>query len=107
MARARRGRGEGSVYQRESDGLWVGTASLEFDGTGKRRRKTVYGKTKTEALAKLRVAHDKTMKGTLRSAKSMPLGEFLAVWLSAIKSAVAPGTHAAYAQHVKNLIAPK
>ena len=32
MARARRGRGEGSIYQRASDDQWVGTVSLGLDG---------------------------------------------------------------------------
>jgi hypothetical protein len=43
MARARRGRGEGGVFQRESDGLWAGTVSLGYDGTGNRKRRVVYG----------------------------------------------------------------
>ena len=44
--RARRGRGEASIFQRESDGRWVASLSLGFDADGKRKRKTVYGSTK-------------------------------------------------------------
>ena len=35
MSRARRGRGESAVFQREEDGRWVGTVSLGFDAKGK------------------------------------------------------------------------
>ena len=45
-------RGEGTVYQRTSDGLWVGMLDLGLAG-GKRRRKTVYGQSENEVLQKL------------------------------------------------------
>jgi integrase len=49
----RRGAGEGSVYQRASDGLWIGTVDLGRGPDGKRRRRAVAARTKREALAKL------------------------------------------------------
>ena len=48
---ARRGNGEGNLYQRK-DGLWVGRVSFGYAG-GKRRRKVVYGKTRREAAERL------------------------------------------------------
>jgi hypothetical protein len=45
-------RGEGTVYKRKSDGLWVGMLDLGLAG-GKRRRKTVYGHSENEVLHKL------------------------------------------------------
>jgi hypothetical protein len=42
MSRKRRGRGEGSIFER-ADGVWVGSVSLGYDTNGKRLRKTVYG----------------------------------------------------------------
>jgi len=53
VTRKRRGRGEGSISQRP-DGVWEGSVSLGYDGEGKRRRKTVYGKIKAEVQDKLR-----------------------------------------------------
>lgn len=50
---SKRANGEGAVFQRESDGRWVGKISLGQDSTGKRIRKTVYGKTQKEALDKI------------------------------------------------------
>lgn len=46
----RRANGEGSVYRRASDGLWV--TAVVLPDTGK--RKVLYGKSRTEALAKRR-----------------------------------------------------
>jgi hypothetical protein len=46
--RGRRSPGEGAVYQRKSDGLWVGMLDLGLVG-GKRRRKTGYGQTEAQA----------------------------------------------------------
>ena len=40
--------GEGSVYYNDSKGRWVGTYSLGKGPDGKRKRKTVYGRTKLE-----------------------------------------------------------
>lgn len=107
MARARRGRGEGGVYQRESDGLWVGTVSLGYDGNGKRKRKTVYGATKKEAIDRLRDVQDRAARGTLTDAKNLTVGRFLDEWLAAARTAIAPGTHATYEQHVRNLLKPR
>ena len=45
--------GEGSVYQRASDGLWIGTLDIGWTAAGTRRRKIVSGK--TEAIAKRRL----------------------------------------------------
>jgi len=53
MTNKRRGRGEGSIFQR-ADGLWAVTISLGVDSVGKRRRKTLYGKRKRDVQEKLR-----------------------------------------------------
>lgn len=54
MAAQRRGHGEGSVYFDESRGRWVGALSLPEDGTGKRKRRKVTGKSEAAARRKLR-----------------------------------------------------
>ena len=57
----RRARGEGAVFKRASDGLWVGTLDLGVVD-GHRRRKAVYGQSEREVLQKLstlRTAHDR------------------------------------------------
>jgi integrase len=49
----RRSPGEGSIYQRKSDGQWVGTIPLGFNEHGKRLRKTIYGSTQRDVRVKL------------------------------------------------------
>src|SRR5258708_10211150 len=82
--KSRRRRGEGSVYQRTSDGLWVGMLDLGLAG-GKRRRKTVYGQSENEVLqklSKLRAARD---RGLDLLAPSWTMGQWLDAWLAEIK----------------------
>ena len=50
--------GEGSVYQRASDGRWIGSVTLGWDD-GKRVRKTVSAKTAAEVREKLRTVRNK------------------------------------------------
>jgi hypothetical protein len=57
----RRGAGEGSIYRR-ADGRWAGTVSLESD-TGRRVRKTVYGRTRKEVAEKLGDVQARVAKG--------------------------------------------
>jgi hypothetical protein len=62
----RRINGEGSVYQRKSDGLWVGAVTLGYDENGHQRRKTVSAKTRSEALAKVRAVQRQVDEGVIR-----------------------------------------
>ena len=80
MARARRGRGEGGVYQR-ADGQWTGSMSAGYGPDGKRKRRVVYGKTKGEVLKKL----DAARNGTLPRAGGATVGQFVRAWLDGNK----------------------
>lgn len=51
--RKRRGNGEGNTCRR-ADGRYVGQCTLETPGEAETKRKTVYGKMRPEAAAKLR-----------------------------------------------------
>ena len=88
--RKRHGRGEASIFQRESDGLWVSTVSMGFDGTGKRIRRTVYGNAKAEVAKKLDDLRVEARAGHLPEAGSLTVGQLLDRWLAndAQKSAV-------------------
>jgi hypothetical protein len=50
---ARRSRGEGALYWDESRQRWMAAVDVGFSPTGKRQRRWVTGKTKTEAKQKL------------------------------------------------------
>jgi integrase len=80
----RRASGEGAVFKRASDGLWVGVLDLGVVD-GRRRRKAVYGEGEREVLRKLstlRAAHE---HGINLLAPSLTIGQWLDVWLSEIK----------------------
>ena len=74
---ARRGHGEGSIYQRK-DGRWV--ASITLEGLG-RKRKMFYGKTRKEVQEKLRVALNEQKQGTLATGPQQTVKQYLEHWL--------------------------
>src|SRR5262245_4045692 len=92
MARRRRGRSEGAIFQRKA-GMWVGAVSLGYDDKGKRRRKTVYGKSKSEVQEKLRELQTAADRGALPEAGSLTVAQYLRAWLETVRPTVAPHTH--------------
>ena len=83
--KARRSRGEGSIYRRASDGLWVGMLDLGIVD-GRRRRRTVYGQTEREVRAKLRTLHAARERGANLLAPSWTVEQWINTWLAEIKS---------------------
>lgn len=76
----RRGHGEGAIYWDESKGRWYGSVSLGFDCGGKRLRRKVSGKTKTEIKDKLRELHSDPDAGVQTSASYM-VDQAVADWM--------------------------
>lgn len=83
MAR-RRGRGEGSIYQR-ADGTWCSSITFGYTQDGKRRRRTVYGRTKGEVQEKLTRLHTAASGGTLTEPTRLTLSGFLDRWLEDVQ----------------------
>ena len=81
---ARRGSGEGGIFQRESDGRWVATVELGKGPNGKRLRKTVYGSTKRQVQAKLKTAQDARDKGIVTTGGNMTVSAWLDQWLDGL-----------------------
>ena len=104
MARKQRGRNEGGISQR-ADGLWVARLSLGYGPDGKRLRKAVYGRTKTEVMDELKKL---SMKGAraVKDSVRWTLAKYLQHWLAIVKPTVQPGTYRPYASHVELHIAP-
>ena len=67
----RREKGDGSVYQRESDGLYVAYARLE---NGKRRY--VYSKTRGEVVKKLKALQRDIQQKTVITSKAETVEAF-------------------------------
>ncbi|MDW8060025.1 MAG: tyrosine-type recombinase/integrase [Thermomicrobium sp.] len=93
---ARRGRGEGSIFQRSSDNLWVAVLDLGIVD-GKRRRLTFYGKTKREAREKLEAAKAKLVRGLPVEPERETVATFLERWLeTTARPSLAPRTYESY-----------
>jgi integrase len=100
MSKKRRGNGEGSIYQR-ADGTWCATYATSYTQTGRRKRRTIFGKTKQAVQDKLqKLLHD-AASGVPAATERITVGDFLDRWLtSAAKTSVIPrwpsnwhGTH--------------
>jgi integrase len=98
----KRGNGEGSVYQRKSDGLWVGSVSLE---NGK--RKVFYGKTKKEVTEKLITARHEQLQGVLVTAPAQTVKDYLEHWLEEVqKPTIRTSSYVKYRKVIYTYIIP-
>ncbi len=104
---SRRANNEGSVYQRTSDGKWC--ASATFGG----RRKTVYGSTQKEALAKLRLLQQQVERGmAFQPGRELTLAQYLNLWTEetlqgrVASGRLAPATLASYRDQVRLHLIP-
>ena len=87
----RRMNGEGSVYQRTSDGRWVGAVTVRYTATGTMRRKTVTAKTKAEVLTKMRAVRRNLDDGLPTPDDRLTVGQVLDRWMSdVLRHQVAP-----------------
>jgi integrase len=94
MARTKAGKaasGEGSIFQRKSDGRWVGKITLD-DGS----RKAFYAWTQAEARERLDAARTAKRAGRLRAAKSQVVGDYLDAWLETKRHSIRPSTYVNY-----------
>jgi integrase len=80
--KGRRGRGEGGIRKRK-DGRWEGILDLGIVVDGRRKTKSVYGRTRAEAASRLREAQRKHEEGTLADDR-MTVGKWLDHWVSSI-----------------------
>lgn len=96
MPRKRRGRGEGSIFQRP-DGRWCACINLGYDSTGKRLRRFVYGATKKEVQDELTSLQSKKLTGTLVKVQRQTVGDYLSWWLDNVaKPRIRATTHNNY-----------
>jgi len=97
---ARRGKGEGSIFQ--SNGRWVGSIDLGWHG-GKRKRKTIYAKTRREVVEKLRVLQ----RDRIVLDERQTVGQFTGHWLEEIiKPNVRASTYGVYERRYRLHINP-
>lgn len=102
--KAQRAKGEGSIFQRKSDGMWVGSVELGYDENGKRKQKRVYAKDYRTLVAKLDEAKTEKAEG-LSLDRSTTVAKWLNYWLPHIhKERVRPTTYKDYGYTVANII---
>jgi len=100
----RRLRGEGSIYQRESDDRWVGVVDLGWVG-GKRVRKTVTAKTLRELKPKFQALKRQLEQGVL--ADDATVEAWMTHWMTEIASKkLRPSTLRTYQGYIDLWIVP-
>lgn len=101
---ARRGRGEGSIYQR-SDGKWVAVLNLGWHN-GKRRRKVAYARTRQGAKTKLgKMAADHNASALVVASPTVE--QWLRYWFEEIApERVRPSTLRGYNTYVERYLIP-
>ena len=103
--RRRRANGEGSIYQRASDGQWVGSAYV-YTTTGVRKRRPVYGHSRDEVRQKLDRLQGDSASGIAVPDRSVTVGEYLEHWLARVREEKRATTHRGYESAVRLHIAP-
>ncbi len=100
----KRGNGEGSISRRKGSG-WM--AQYYVEAGGKRKRLTLYGKSKTEVAAKLTRAVADRDGGLVYDAGKLTVGEYLERWLQvSVKGTVKETTYANYSYINRVYISP-
>ena len=103
----RRANHEGSIYQRNADGRWMGVAHLGYDEAGKQLRRYVSAKTRTEVVRKLKQLRRKFDDGLLLKADGVKVAELIERWFNdAMRHQIAPSTFANYQTVVRMHILP-
>jgi integrase len=77
---SRRGNGEGSILLR-SDGRWQARVSFGYGGDGKRKRFSIYGRTKKDVHEKLLKLRSQRNDNTLTQQGKQTVSQFLNHWL--------------------------
>ena len=95
MTARRRGKGEGSIYRRASDGRWI-AALIMADG----RRVVRRASSRKDAAAKLELLLKARAEGQALPADGST-GAFLNEWLAVVKHAIAAGTFERYEQYIR------
>lgn len=98
---ARRDAGAGSLRQKPS-GRWEAQFELPPAKGGKRRRRTVTGATRAEALRKLEAAR-RTASAELGQPEQEPLRDYLTAWLRDQEGRLRPATQRSYEGLSKHL----
>lgn len=105
----RRQYGSGSISQRATDGLWIGTIEAGWTARGTRRRIRVTAHTKTECAAKLKAKKrevDSSGGAPAAGSGRMSVKAWADEWLTIIEREVRPSTFKSHAAATRKWIIP-
>ena len=106
--RIRRSNNEGSIFQRKSDGKWVGSITVGHDEKGQQKKKTVYGNSQAEVAKKLMDISGRMKSYAYETLEKHTFGELMNEWLMVFKkSAVTPRTFEGIIRNFKLHIEPQ
>lgn len=95
-AMSRREYRTGSIYQRSSDGRWIGTLEAGFTASGSRKRINVTAKTKAEVKRKLRDKRAELEREGHRNVKrTITVAKWSTEWLELIQTKIKPSAYEA------------
>lgn len=103
--RRRRANGEGSIYQRSSDGRWVGSAYV-YTNTGQRKRRIVYGASFEDVRVKLDKLKGNSANGVIIPDRQTTVAEYLDYWLREVVSHKRATTARGYESVVRLHVVP-
>lgn len=107
MKPKRRANHEGSIYQRTTDGRWMGAVVVGHDDLGRPRRKYVSAKTRTEAARKLKQLQREVDDGIVTMDRGTRLAELFDRWFDDVmRHQIAPSTFNNYKTVVTMHILP-
>ena len=92
--------GQGSIYKDDASGLWCATVTAD----GKRR--TVRSKRKDVVVQKLAALQRDVAAGLPIATSGVTVGAFLAEWLAAKRSSLAPQTSDSYERRIRRQVVP-
>lgn len=99
---AKRGNGEGGIYQRDSDGRWCASISLANG-----RRKVIYGTTRQAVADKLNELLIMKKQGLPLGPDRLTVGAYLVQWLEeSAKPKLKPSTYRSYEQLIRVHLVP-
>lgn len=75
---------EGSIFQR-SNGQWVGSITIGYNGNGVQQKKTVYGKSRMEVESKLAIYSDRLKSNSFEKLENSTASELMKEWLVIFK----------------------
>ncbi len=102
--KTRRSRGDHGISWDKINKCYVGTISLGYDTTGKRRRRTVTGKTKAQVKDKLITLREEISAG-VQTPATYTVEQCVRDWLDSL--AIDPGTIATYRGQAEKWIYPR